>query len=96
MSATDDNLARILKHAQYRLTKEWGGAENLLGSRLLRALLAEEVLNLAAQQDEDVSAEKVRRIVIDGWAWAQDLGRGRPNHTDVAPISGTMSSPGET
>jgi len=59
---------RLLKHAQNRVQREWGNSYRLLGSRVLRALLAEEILALAATQDEDgVSAEKVREIVTEGW-----------------------------
>lgn len=69
----DANMKRLMKRAVDTVHVEWKGAETKLGSRLYQALLAESVLRIAAQQDESVSADKVREIVIQGWFHIDDL-----------------------
>lgn len=69
----DKNLDRLFKGAKERVVREWSGpAFEKLGSRVQRALLAEEILRLAAQQDDSISAETVRKIVGEGWSWSVD------------------------
>jgi hypothetical protein len=72
MSATDKDMARLLIHMREKVLREWGEGFHGLGSRLQRALLAEAVLILAAQQDDDVAAETVRKIIDAGWTFAID------------------------
>lgn len=69
----DDSLTndheRLYVIAKNAAIREWGlPAWRKLGSRIRRALIAEEVLQIAAAQDSDeVTAETVRRIVDFGF-----------------------------
>jgi hypothetical protein len=69
--ARADREARLFAQAAEAVDKEWNGTAHL-GPRMLRALLAEQVLRIASQQSEDVSGEAVRRIVNEGWLWAAE------------------------
>jgi len=66
------------QHAHAAVLREWGERGfTRLGQRFQRALLAEAILANAVQQDpEHVSAEAVRRVVVDAYA---DLVRATPD-----------------
>jgi hypothetical protein len=72
-ATTDKSTARLLKLAHQRVLTEWGATQFAkLGDRFQQALLAEAVMAIAALQDEDVPAERVRQLVVDGWLWASE------------------------
>lgn len=63
----------MIQSARTRVDLEWGASFKLLGARIQRALLAEAILDIAAAQDDDeVGDEAVRRIVTDGHDWVID------------------------
>lgn len=64
-----DTNERLYSLALNNARHEWGEpAWQKLGSRIRRALIAEELLQIAAaQDDEHVSAERVRAIVQIGF-----------------------------
>lgn len=70
---TTPAMARFLEAAAKKLDTEWKGTQHNLGPRLYRALLAEQVLILAAGIDPSTNAEIVREIVEQGWSWAVDV-----------------------
>ena len=65
-------LLRLFEGARASVERRWGTeALGLLGPEMRRALLAEAVLRLCADQDESVPASKVRLIAERGFLWAQ-------------------------
>lgn len=58
---------RLMNFARKSVEREWAGNQRKLGTRLERALLAEEVLRLLSIQDESVSDQRVRQLAIDGY-----------------------------
>jgi hypothetical protein len=63
------NLTRL---ATEHIAAEWGASFELLGARIQQALRAEAILRIADLQDDDeVTPAAVRRIVKNGYAWAQ-------------------------
>ena len=69
-----ERYMKLTHLARLNIEKEWGPAFKLLGERIQSALMAEAVLDIAAAQDEDVTAERVRDIVNMGHAWAVTVG----------------------
>lgn len=59
--------SRLMKFAEKSVEREWQGNQRKLGSRLERALLAEEVLRLLTMQDEEVSDARVRELAIESY-----------------------------
>lgn len=67
---TDIDSARIFRSARANVHREWSRpAFEKLGSRIQRALLAEEIFVLVARQPDLIPDSVIRQIVRDGRAW---------------------------
>lgn len=67
-----ESVERMFAMADKRLKTEWGAGLDYLGTRIQRALYAEELLRILAMQDNsDVSDNKVRVLLEE--AYAQNL-----------------------
>jgi hypothetical protein len=69
-----DRYGKKLDQARNKVIAEWGRGWDHLGVRLQQALLAEAVLDLAAAQDDDVSSDRVRELVLAGHSWVAGWG----------------------
>lgn len=61
------SIERMYVLADKRLTNEFGNGLHLLGTRIQRALYAEEMLRILAEQDEEVADSKVRKLLIESY-----------------------------
>ncbi len=65
----------VAAQAKAKIDAEWGRTFAMIGPRFQRAVMAEAATIIAATQDDEaVSAEVVRRIVTEGWAWIVEEG----------------------
>lgn len=63
------SVERMFAMADKRLRNEWGNGFDYLGTRIQRALFAEELLRILAMQDNsDVSDNKVRVLMQESYA----------------------------
>lgn len=67
------SVERMFTMADKRLVSEWGPGLHLMGTRIQRALYAEELLRILAMQDEEVSDSKVRQLLLEAYASNLDL-----------------------
>lgn len=61
------SIERMFNLADKRLLNEFGSGFHLLGTRIQRALYAEEMLRILAEQDEEVADSKVRKLLIESY-----------------------------
>lgn len=65
--------SRLMKFAEKAVEREWQGNQRKLGTRIERALLAEEILRLLTMQDEEVSSDRVRELAIESYLRLMDV-----------------------
>lgn len=63
---------RLMRFARKSVETEWKGAQRKLGTRIERALLAEQVLYMLSIQSEEVSDAKVRELLVDAYLQVMD------------------------
>lgn len=61
------SIERMYSLADKRLLNEFGNGLHLLGTRIQRALYAEEMLRILAEQDEAVTDAKVRTLLVESY-----------------------------
>lgn len=61
------SVEKMFNIADKRLLNEFGAGLALLGTRIQRALYAEEMLRILAEQDEAVTDAKVRTLLVESY-----------------------------
>jgi hypothetical protein len=74
---TTEHAQRVAAERLYRIAKKkveqrWGSTFPLLGHTLRRALLAEELMQTLATQDDTISGQTVRGLLANFWLRLND------------------------
>lgn len=67
-----ESVEKMYRIADQKLLAEFGPGLHLLGSRIQRALYAEQLLSIIAAQDDGVSDARVRSLVLESYATNMD------------------------
>ena len=66
-------MDRRFKMIEDRIKADWGPAFAKLGPELQAAVRAQAILFLLVAQDEDIAADRLRLLIEEGSAWANQV-----------------------